>query len=194
MACVQYTVECILFTSVAVVVRQSHAFPGRHMQAGVFDMLYVCLSPTSWTANAWPGYRMIHYKQPRIIPFDVTTCMRFTVSQSLHISFVMVFLSCRGVPAKPNRSSDIQNHNLALSLHSLAVLLLQSFRFRHFTIEQDLESTLRVGTDAMLLGAWVQPGSAHRILDIGTGTGERAIIIVHQSISPTSSQMPCQIR
>lgn len=53
---------------------------------------------------------------------------------------------------------------------------MQPFHFRHFTIRQDLESTLRVGTDAMLLGAWVQPGAAVRILDIGTGTGEAVAI------------------
>ncbi len=45
-----------------------------------------------------------------------------------------------------------------------------SFRFRQFTVD-DTHSTLRVGTDSMLLGSWANPGMAETILDIGTGCG-----------------------
>jgi len=40
---------------------------------------------------------------------------------------------------------------------------------------------MKVGTDAVLLGSWVQPGSARRILDIGTGTGILAIMLAQKS-------------
>ena len=54
------------------------------------------------------------------------------------------------------------------------------FRFRQFLIE-DNRSTLRVGTDAMLLGSWAQPGSALKILDIGTVCGVLALMMAQQS-------------
>jgi len=57
-----------------------------------------------------------------------------------------------------------------------------AFRFRHFTVEDD-RSTLKVGTDAMLLGAWVDPGDATRILDIGTGCGLLALMIAQKSVA-----------
>jgi tRNA1Val (adenine37-N6)-methyltransferase len=56
------------------------------------------------------------------------------------------------------------------------------FRFRQFQVE-DERSTLRVGTDAMLLGAWAQPGPAQKILDIGTGCGVLALMMAQQSVA-----------
>ena len=43
-----------------------------------------------------------------------------------------------------------------------------SFRFKQFFIE-DSKCAMKVGTDGVLLGAWVPTGS--RILDVGTGSG-----------------------
>jgi tRNA1Val (adenine37-N6)-methyltransferase len=57
-----------------------------------------------------------------------------------------------------------------------------AFRFRQFTIE-DRQSTLRVGTDAMLLGSWANPKHAKRILDIGTGCGVLALMMAQKSIA-----------
>lgn len=54
------------------------------------------------------------------------------------------------------------------------------FRFKFFEVEDDL-STLRVGTDAMLLGAWAEPGKARNILDIGTGCGVLALMMAQKS-------------
>ncbi|MCK9219391.1 MAG: methyltransferase [Bacteroidales bacterium] len=55
-----------------------------------------------------------------------------------------------------------------------------AFRFKQFNIE-DTHSTLRVGTDAMLLGAWACPDTSLKILDIGTGCGILAIMMAQQS-------------
>jgi tRNA1Val (adenine37-N6)-methyltransferase len=54
-----------------------------------------------------------------------------------------------------------------------------AFRFRRFTVE-DTQSTLRVGTDAMLLGSWASPGMAKKILDIGTGCGVLALMMAQK--------------
>ena len=55
-----------------------------------------------------------------------------------------------------------------------------AFNFRQFVVH-DEQSTQRVGTDAMLLGAWVNPGSARKVLDIGTGCGVLALMMAQQS-------------
>lgn len=55
------------------------------------------------------------------------------------------------------------------------------FRFKHFTIQQE-HAAMKVGTDGVLLGAWVtvpEPGS--RVLDVGTGTGLIALMIAQRS-------------
>lgn len=55
-----------------------------------------------------------------------------------------------------------------------------SFAFKQFTINQDL-CAMKVGTDAVLLGAWVLPNGSQNILDIGTGTGIIALMIAQKS-------------
>ena len=49
------------------------------------------------------------------------------------------------------------------------------FQFKQFTVWHD-KCAMKVGTDGVLLGAWTSVESAHRILDIGTGTGLVALI------------------
>ena len=44
------------------------------------------------------------------------------------------------------------------------------FQFKQFTVWHD-KCAMKVGTDGVLLGAWASVQDAHRILDIGTGTG-----------------------
>ena len=55
-----------------------------------------------------------------------------------------------------------------------------SFRFRQFQVE-DSRSTMKVGTDAMLLGSWVRPVAASSILDLGTGCGVLALMMAQVS-------------
>ncbi len=54
------------------------------------------------------------------------------------------------------------------------------FHFRQFTINQD-RCAMKVSTDAVLIGSWVQTKDAKRILDIGTGTGVIALMLAQKS-------------
>ncbi len=57
------------------------------------------------------------------------------------------------------------------------------FEFKQFSIHQEVNSQ-KVGTDSMLLGAWVS-GTYKRILDIGTGTGILALMLAQKNPSAT---------
>ena len=52
-----------------------------------------------------------------------------------------------------------------------------SFRFKQFAIQDD-RCAMKVGTDGVLLGAWV-PGGTH-ILDVGTGCGLIALMMAQR--------------
>lgn len=54
------------------------------------------------------------------------------------------------------------------------------FAFKQFNVNQD-KCAMKVGTDAVLLGAWVQPKEEKFILDIGTGTGVIALMIAQKT-------------
>jgi tRNA1Val (adenine37-N6)-methyltransferase len=54
------------------------------------------------------------------------------------------------------------------------------FQFKQFKIIQK-KSAMKVGTDGVLLGAWVNVHSAKKILDVGTGTGVIALMMAQRS-------------
>lgn len=54
------------------------------------------------------------------------------------------------------------------------------FTFKQFAVCQD-RCAMKVGTDGVLLGAWVKVEECHRILDVGTGTGLIALMAAQRS-------------
>lgn len=54
------------------------------------------------------------------------------------------------------------------------------FNFKEFSIQQS-KSAMKVGTDAIILGAWTDVSTAETILDIGAGTGILALMMAQRS-------------
>lgn len=55
-----------------------------------------------------------------------------------------------------------------------------TFKFKQFSLSDD-KSAMKIGTDAVLLGAWTNVGNAKQILDIGTGCGILALMLAQRS-------------
>lgn len=55
------------------------------------------------------------------------------------------------------------------------------FQFKQFTVWHD-KCAMKVGTDGVLLGAWTSVRNAHKILDVGTGTGLVALMLAQRSL------------
>lgn len=54
------------------------------------------------------------------------------------------------------------------------------FTFKQFHVDHD-RCAMKVGTDGILLGAWAPVTGAHRVLDIGTGSGLIALMLAQRS-------------
>lgn len=54
------------------------------------------------------------------------------------------------------------------------------FKFKQFSIVQSI-SAMKVGTDGVLLGSWVNCKKAKKILDIGTGTGLISLMLAQRN-------------
>ena len=57
---------------------------------------------------------------------------------------------------------------------------LEPFQFKQFKVEHD-RCMARVGTDAVVLGAWADCKGAERIVDIGTGSGVIALMLAQRN-------------
>ena len=55
-----------------------------------------------------------------------------------------------------------------------------AFQCKQFSIEQD-KCAMKVNTDSMILGSWVEISSQTRMLDIGTGTGILALMLAQKA-------------
>ena len=54
------------------------------------------------------------------------------------------------------------------------------FAFKQFKIYQD-KTAMKVGTDGVLLGAWVDAAGVKKVLDVGTGTGLIALMTAQRN-------------
>lgn len=59
---------------------------------------------------------------------------------------------------------------------------MHRFHFKHFSLCHD-QSTMKVGTDSVMLGAWVHVNPTDCVLDIGTGCGILALMLAQKGVA-----------
>ncbi|WP_127846775.1 tRNA1(Val) (adenine(37)-N6)-methyltransferase [Psychroflexus aestuariivivens] len=63
--------------------------------------------------------------------------------------------------------------------------MTEVFKFKEFEVQQS-QSAMKIGTDAVLLGAWINiPESTQSILDVGAGTGILGLQMAQRSFAET---------
>lgn len=63
---------------------------------------------------------------------------------------------------------------------------MENFRFKEFEVQQ-MQSAMKIGTDAVLLGAWCDLNKdTQRVLDLGAGTGIISLIIAQRLATETA--------
>ncbi len=62
-----------------------------------------------------------------------------------------------------------------------------AFRFKQFSVT-DTKSAMKVGVDAVMLGAWTDANNAIKILDIGAGTGLLSLMLAQRN---ANAQIDC---
>ena len=55
-----------------------------------------------------------------------------------------------------------------------------AFRFKQFAVQHD-RCAMKVGTDGVLLGAWVSLKGCNNLLDVGTGCGLIALMLAQRN-------------
>ncbi len=56
---------------------------------------------------------------------------------------------------------------------------MKDFKFKKFSVKQN-DKVMKVGTDGVILGAYIKPFNAKNIIDIGTGTGLIALMLAQK--------------
>lgn len=59
-----------------------------------------------------------------------------------------------------------------------------SFTFKQFYVD-DSQCAMKIGTDGVLLGAWVDVKGVHNVVDVGAGSGVVSLMVAQRSMSDT---------